>query len=185
MRVQKLEVRPTHEPFLSRSSRRKEAHSIVARSSGKRSEPRYLGCYVRFKFKAPIRVHQQMPATHEPDLRELETLGLLTPHPGPLPVEGRGSSSWSQCASKSWRSVLPMNLPLRSSRRQEAHSTPTRSSEKRSEPRYLGCYVRLVGSWSQCVCKSRWRLPMNRPSPGPAVAGPPSPIRPWLCRRLR
>src|SRR5580765_223832 len=56
---------------------------------------------------------------------------------------------------------LPMNLPLRSSRRQEAHSTPTRSSEKRSEPRYLGCYVRLVGSWSQCVCKSRWRLPMN------------------------
>src|SRR5580765_4887047 len=67
MRVRKLEVSATHEPFLSRSSRRKEAHSIVARSSGKRSEPRYLGCYVRFKFKAPIRVHKQMPATHEPD----------------------------------------------------------------------------------------------------------------------
>jgi len=25
------------------------------------------------------------------DLRELATLGLLTPHPDPLPVEGRGS----------------------------------------------------------------------------------------------
>src|ERR1044071_9903131 len=49
--------------------------------------------------------------THEPDLRELETLGLLTPHPGPLPVEGRGSSSWSQCASESWRCPLPMNRP--------------------------------------------------------------------------
>ena len=30
-----------------------------------------------------------------------------------------------------------------SSRRQEAHSVPTRRSEQRSEPRYLGCYVRL------------------------------------------
>ena len=38
MRVQK-QMEATHEPFLSRSSRRKEAHSIVARSSGKRSEP--------------------------------------------------------------------------------------------------------------------------------------------------
>ena len=39
MRVQKLEVRPTHEPTLSGSSRRKEAHSISTRSSEKRSEP--------------------------------------------------------------------------------------------------------------------------------------------------
>ena len=55
----------------------------MARSSGKGSEPRYLGCYVRFKFKAPIRVHKQMPATHEPD-----------PHPAcghPLPSDGRGA----------------------------------------------------------------------------------------------
>jgi len=40
---------------------------------------------------------------------------------------------------------LPMNRPSGSSRRQEAHSTPTRSPGKRSEPRYLGCYVTLGG----------------------------------------
>jgi len=51
--------------------------------------------------------------------------------------------SWVQCASEIRRSRLPMNRPSGSSRRQEAHSTPTRSPGKRSEPRYLGCYVRL------------------------------------------
>src|SRR5262245_1850778 len=37
-----------------------------------------------------------------------------------------------------------MNQPTGSSRRQEAHYIRTRSSGKRSEPRYLGCYVRLA-----------------------------------------
>jgi len=65
-----LEVGATHEPFLSRSSRRKEAHSIPGRSSGKRSEPRDLGCYVRFGFMAPMCVrNSEVEATHEPTLR--------------------------------------------------------------------------------------------------------------------
>jgi len=76
-----------------------------------------------------------MEATHEPDLRELETLGLLTPHPGPLPVEGRGSSSWSQCASKSWRSVLPMNRTLT---RPCGHPLP-------SDPGYAGGFAEASG----------------------------------------
>ena len=63
-----------------------------------------------------------------------------------------------------------MNLTLSgSSRRKEAcpelvggaHSTPTRSPGKRSEPRDLGCYVRLVGSWPQFACISRWRPPLR------------------------
>ncbi|HXJ75913.1 MAG TPA: hypothetical protein VNM37_23865, partial [Candidatus Dormibacteraeota bacterium] len=36
-----------------------------------------------FKFKAPIRVHQQMPATHEPT--------LTRPCGHPLPSSGRGA----------------------------------------------------------------------------------------------
>src|SRR5262245_23598605 len=66
--------------------------------------------------------------------------------------------------------ALPMNLPSGSSRRQEAHSIPTRPPGKRSEPRYLGCYVSWVGSRPQCASGS-WRsgLSMNLPSPGLAA----------------
>src|SRR5262249_1493229 len=55
-----------------------------------------------------------------------------------------------------------MNLPSGSSRRKEAHSIPTRPPGKRSEPRYLGCYVSWVGSRPQCASGS-WRseLSMN------------------------
>src|SRR5262249_21014578 len=58
-----------------------------------------------------------------------------------------------------------MNLPSGSSRRKEAHSIPTRPPGKRSEPRYLGCYVSWVGSRPQCASGS-WRswLSMNLPS---------------------
>ena len=56
----------------------------------------------------------------------------LTPTLSPL--RGEGAVQGPNVRPKFRRSKLPMNLPLRSSRRQEAHSTPTRSSEKRSEP---------------------------------------------------
>ena len=57
-----------------------------------------------------------------------------------------------------------MNLPPGSSRRQEAHSNPNVSFGKRSEPRYLGSYVRLGVSWPQCVSEIRRSfLPMNLP----------------------
>src|SRR5215475_11296804 len=59
MCVRKLEVEAAHEPPPSCSSRRKEAHSIPTRPPAKRSEPRYLGCYVRLGgFKAPMRVQK-------------------------------------------------------------------------------------------------------------------------------
>src|SRR6266436_3394124 len=43
---------------------------------------------------------------HEPQAVERQT-NRLTPHPGPLPVEGRGRrsgivGSWSQCAQEGW-----------------------------------------------------------------------------------
>jgi hypothetical protein len=73
-----------------------------------------------------------------------------------------------------------MNLALSgSSRRKEAHSIPTRSSEKRSEPRDLGCYVRLMGSWPQCrllvlllflvLSLDAWT---QYPTPPPPMTGP-------------
>ena len=66
----------------------------------------------------------------------------FSPHPGPLPVEGRGSSSWSQCASKSWRSVLPMNLTLT---RPCGHPLP-------SDPGYAGGFAEASG-------RGAWSLP--------------------------
>src|SRR5881394_4296486 len=85
-----------------------------------------------------------------------------------------------QCASEiSEVGALPLHEPTLSgsSRRKEAHSIPTRSSEKRSEPRDLGCYVRLVGSWPQFACISRWKLPSGTRNswashPTPALSPP-------------
>jgi len=71
-----------------------------------------------------------------------------------------------------------MNLPF-GSRRQEAcpelvegaHSIPTRPPGKRSEPRYLGCYVNWL------TPKSDERLPIfAQPFAGMAL---------WLCRKAR
>src|ERR1043165_4788779 len=56
--------------------------------------------------------HVQVEALHEPDLRELATLGLLTPHPGPLPVEGvegRGSRFKAPMRLHKQMETLPMN----------------------------------------------------------------------------
>src|SRR5215470_10281600 len=47
MCVRNAEVRATHEPPPSGSSRRQEGHCVPTRPPGKRSEPRYLGSYVR------------------------------------------------------------------------------------------------------------------------------------------
>src|SRR5262249_51454688 len=45
---------------------------------------------------------------------------------------------------------------------------PNPSSGKRSEPRYLGCYVSWVGSWPQCASRS-WRVEVLH-EPPPLVA---------------
>src|SRR5262245_42411822 len=92
MCVQTLEVGALHEPALTRPC----GHPLPSDGRGAGGEGAFA-C----RFMAPIRVHEQVETTHEPTLRELAALSLLTPHPpspcgygaggpGPLPVEGRG-----------------------------------------------------------------------------------------------
>src|SRR6266404_4740984 len=44
------------------------------------------------RFMVPIRAKNGVGATHEPPFQRGRERNLLTPHPGPLPVEGRGRS---------------------------------------------------------------------------------------------
>ena len=67
------------------------------------------------------------------------------------------SGSWPRFASHLWRLSLSMNLPFLQRKRCVPEESVAAARVEGTQP--SGC---SAGSWSQCVSKLKWGLPMNR-----------------------
>src|SRR5262245_38855135 len=136
LRVRNSEVRALHEPPPSGRSRRKEAHFFCRapgedRPSSEHEEENEEEdewcmaqvCVRSWGCKLPINRSPQVGA----DARRLTSLAAHPEKIARLPrtrrrTRRRTIGSWPQCAFRSWRCKLSMNLPPSGrSRRQEAH----------------------------------------------------------------